>query len=160
VISQTRCYRFPASHRLHSARLSRTENLRVYGKCNNPFGHGHDYVLEITVSGELNAETGLLIPLPELDRFVKESVLRHFAYRNLNVDVLQFANLVPTTENMLRVIADLVSESWIATFGDLPVRVSRIQLQETDRNGFELFLPASKSEISSATRNESVMVDA
>src|ERR1700733_14104758 len=108
MISLTRRYHFPASHRLHSPRLSDAENARLYGKCNNPFGHGHDYVLELTVSGDLDQATGLLVPLALLDRFAAEKILRLFAYRNINVDVPQFASLVPTTENMVRVIGNLV----------------------------------------------------
>ena len=160
MISLTRRYHFSASHRLHSAELSLTENARLYGKCNNPFGHGHDYLLELTVSGELNADTGLLVPLARLDSFVTDKILRLFAYRNINVDVPQFAKLVPTTENVVRVIGDLVRQSWADSFGDLDVRATRIQIQETDRNGFELFLPVPEKETPSAQRNESVMVHA
>jgi 6-pyruvoyltetrahydropterin/6-carboxytetrahydropterin synthase len=83
MISLTRRYRFPASHRLHSPLLSDAENARLYGKCNNRFGHGHDYTLELTIAGELNAASGLLLPLAHLDRFVKDHILRLFAYRNL-----------------------------------------------------------------------------
>ena len=160
MISLTRRYHFPASHRLHSPYLSDAENARLYGKCNNPFGHGHDYVLELTVSGELNQQTGLLLPLAKLDGFVTEKILRLFAYRNINVDVPQFANLVPTTENVVRVMGDLVRQHWAECFGDLQVRASRIHVQETDRNGFELLLPAPEIETLAAQRNESVMAHA
>ena len=160
MISLTRRYHFPASHRLHSARLSDQENDRVYGKCNNPFGHGHDYVLELTVSGELNPLTGLLVPLQRLDRFVAQKILRLFAYRNINVDVPQFADLVPTTENVALVIGDLVRQNWQESFGDLQICASRVHVQETDRNGFEVLLSAPAIENSSAQRNESVMVHA
>jgi 6-pyruvoyltetrahydropterin/6-carboxytetrahydropterin synthase len=160
MISITRRYRFPASHRLHSLHFSEAENERLYGKCNNPFGHGHDYTLEITVTGELDAATGLLVPLARLDGFVTEKILRLFAYRNINMDVPQFADLVPTTENVLRVIGELICGHWPASFGDLDVRVSRVQIQETERNGFELFLPAPEIENPTAQRNESVMVHA
>jgi 6-pyruvoyltetrahydropterin/6-carboxytetrahydropterin synthase len=159
MISLTRRYHFPASHRLHSRQLSARENARLYGKCNNPYGHGHDYVLEFTITGQLNHATGLLVPLTRLDRFVTEKILTAFAYRNINVDVPQFVDLVPTTENVLQVIAELVSRYWEESFGDLKIRVSRVQLQETDRNGFEMLLPA-RSEENSARRNERVMVHA
>jgi 6-pyruvoyltetrahydropterin/6-carboxytetrahydropterin synthase len=142
MISITRRYHFPASHRLHSPLLSDAENARLYGKCNNPFGHGHDYTLELTIAGELDAASGLLVPLSRLDRFVTENILHLFAYRNINVDVPQFADLVPTTENLLLVIADLVGQHWRESFEDLAIRVSKIQIQETDRIVFELFLPA------------------
>jgi 6-pyruvoyltetrahydropterin/6-carboxytetrahydropterin synthase len=140
--------------------LSETENERIYGKCNNPYGHGHDYLLELTVSGKLNPATGLLLPLARLDRFVHDKILRHFAYRNINVDVPQFADLVPTTENVVRVIADLVRQNWAESFGDLPIHASRVHLQETDRNGFELLMPVPEINNSSDRRNESVMVHA
>jgi 6-pyruvoyltetrahydropterin/6-carboxytetrahydropterin synthase len=160
MISLTRRYHFPASHRLHSPRLSDSENARLYGKCNNPFGHGHNYTLELSVTGELDTTSGLLLPLARLDGFVQEKILRLFAYRNINVDVPQFANVVPTTENVVLVVAELVSRHWAAWFGDLKVHVSRIQIQETERNGFELLLPAPEIENSSAERNESVMAHA
>ncbi len=160
MISLTRRYHFPASHRLHSPRLSDSENARLYGKCNNPFGHGHDYTLELTIAGELDVNSGLLLPLARLDAFVQEKILRLFAYRNINVDVPQFANLVPTTENVVRVIGDLVRRHWTAWFGDTQIHVSRVQIQETERNGFELLLAAPEVENSSAERNESVMVHA
>jgi 6-pyruvoyltetrahydropterin/6-carboxytetrahydropterin synthase len=160
MISLTRRYHFPASHRLHSPHLSEAENSRVYGKCNNPFGHGHDYVLELTVSGEVNPATGLLVPLAQLDRFVAEKILRLFAYRYINVDVPQFANLVPTTENVVVVIGELVRQHWAESFEDLPIRASRVHVQETDRNGFEISLSAPEIENPSALRNESVMAHA
>jgi len=161
MISLTRRYHFPASHRLHTPLLSEAENSRLYGKCNNPFGHGHDYILELTVSGELDPATGLLVPLVRLDQFVADKILRHFAYRNINLDVPQFASLVPTTENVALVIADLVKGAWRDSFGDLPIRASRVHIQETDRNGFEILIPALKTDILAAEeRNESVIVHA
>jgi 6-pyruvoyltetrahydropterin/6-carboxytetrahydropterin synthase len=160
MISITRCYRFSASHRLHSPLLSDAENSRVYGKCNNPYGHGHDYVLELTITGGLDPVTGLLMPLAQLDRFVDQKILRLFAYRNINLDVPGFANLVPTTENVVQVIAEIVQRHWPEWFGNLKIRVSRVHLQETDRNGFELVLPAPRIENSAAERNESVMIHA
>jgi 6-pyruvoyltetrahydropterin/6-carboxytetrahydropterin synthase len=160
MISVTRRYHFPASHRLHSSRLSEAENARLYGKCNNPYGHGHDYVLELTVSGEVNPKTGLLIPLPRLDLFVAEKILRLFSYRYINVDVPEFESLVPTTENIVRVIGALVLRDWQASFGDLAVYPSRVHMQETGRNGVEQFLPVPEIEIPAARRNESVIVHA
>jgi 6-pyruvoyltetrahydropterin/6-carboxytetrahydropterin synthase len=160
MISVTRRYSFPASHRLHSPHLSDAENARLYGKCNNPFGHGHDYVLELTISGEMESSTGLLVPLARLDRFVWEKILRLFAYRNINVDVPEFANLVTTTENVACVIGDLVCRHWPESFGDLNIHPAKVQIQETDRNGFELLLPVPDVEDTSAQRNESVMVHA
>lgn len=139
MTSITRQYRFAASHRLHSAALSAAENDRLYGKCNNPFGHGHDYVLEVTATGAV-APTGVILPVSKLDRLVEEKILRLFANRNLNLDVPEFARLVPTTENIALVIARLLEQSWIAYLGRSSARLSRVHLQETDRNGFEVLL--------------------
>jgi 6-pyruvoyltetrahydropterin/6-carboxytetrahydropterin synthase len=141
----TRLYRFSASHRLHSPVLSAAENSRLYGKCNNPFGHGHNYVLEVTVTGSMDERTGLLLPISKLDGLVQEAVLQRFAHRNINLDVPQFERLVPTTENLALVITDLLQQDWAAYLGGLPVRLDRVHIQETDRNGFEIVLPQTES---------------
>ncbi len=143
MISLSRRYRFSASHRLHSSTLSESENRRMYGKCNNPFGHGHDYILEITVAGPVAPETGLIISVPVLDSFVERHVLRLIAHRNLNLDVPQFADLVPTTENLALVIAGLIERHWSASFGDSKAYPRSLSLDETDRNRFQVFLPVS-----------------
>jgi 6-pyruvoyltetrahydropterin/6-carboxytetrahydropterin synthase len=141
----TRLYRFSASHRLHSPLLSAAENSMLYGKCNNPFGHGHNYILEVTAAGSMDGRTGLLLPLSKLDRLVQEAVLEKFAHRNINLDVPQFERLVPTTENLAMVITDLLQRNWAAYLGGLPVRLHRVHIQETDRNGFEVILPQTES---------------
>lgn len=138
MISLTRRYRFSASHRLHSPALSEAENARVYGKCNNPFGHGHDYVLEIAVAGPVDARTGLIISVPALDQFIHRHVLQLFASRNINADVPQFGQLAATTENVALVIAGIVQQNWHDSFSDLPARATSIRIQETARNGFEV----------------------
>jgi 6-pyruvoyltetrahydropterin/6-carboxytetrahydropterin synthase len=135
-----RRYYFSASHRLHALGLSSSENSRIYGKCNNPFGHGHDYRLEVSVSGTVDPVSGLIVPIGELDRFVEEKILRLFAHRNINLDVPQFAELVPTTENLAIVIAALIEESWPVSFARRGAQPVRIHIQETARNGFEVFL--------------------
>lgn len=153
----TRRYRFPASHRLHSAELSDARNAELYGKCNNPYGHGHDYVLEVTVGGEVDPTTGLLLPVSQLDRLVEEEVLRLFAYRFINKDVLAFQTLAPTTENVALHIADVLEQNFDAYILSRGVRLSRVHLQETDRNGFEVRLNAgSRGRIRDAER-ESVL---
>lgn len=138
----TRLYRFSASHRLHSPSLSAAENVAVYGKCNNPFGHGHDYVLEVTASGNLDQQTGVLLPISKLDRLVQETVVQHFAYSNINLDMPQFKHLVPTTENVVLVITELLQQNWEAHLAGIPARLHRVHIQETDRNGFEVKLNA------------------
>ena len=139
----TRTYHFSASHRLHTAALSDEKNALIFGKCNNPFGHGHNYSLEVTVSGEPDAETGLLVAPARLDRYVSEQVLQLFANKNINLDVPAFQNLVPTTENIAVVILQLLAGKWSTYFGSGGLQLTRIHIQETDRNGFELLLDKS-----------------
>jgi 6-pyruvoyltetrahydropterin/6-carboxytetrahydropterin synthase len=160
MMTITRLYRFSASHRLHSPRLSAAENVRVYGKCNNPFGHGHDYILEVTVAGKLNPLTGLLLPLSKLDRLVHETVLQLFAHSNMNVDVPQFNDLVPTTENVTLIIAELLQQNWQAYLGAVPARLHRVHIQETDRNGFEVLLNTPQHTSLPEPRTESVTLNA
>jgi 6-pyruvoyltetrahydropterin/6-carboxytetrahydropterin synthase len=135
----TRRYKFAASHRLHSSELSEPENRELYGKCNNPYGHGHDYVLEVSVAGPLDSSSGQVVNVPVLDRLVNEQILRDFDHRYFNADVREFStDLVPTSENILRVIENRLSAHWHTSFpGDWP-RLEGIRLQETKRNRFEL----------------------
>jgi len=135
----TRRYKFAASHRLHSSELSEPENRELYGKCNNPYGHGHDYVLEVSVAGPLDSSSGQVVNVPVLDRLVNERILRDFDHRYFNADVREFStDLVPTSENILRVIENRLSAHWHTSFpGDWP-RLEGIRLQETKRNRFEL----------------------
>jgi len=159
MITLTRRYRFSASHRLHSAELSEAENMRVFGKCNNPFGHGHDYVLEVTIAGRIDEETGLLTPVEWLDQLVRREVLSVFSHRNINLDVAQFASLIPTTENIALVIAHLLQENW-HLLNSAPVggaRLCRVHLQETDRNGFEVLVGPDENQ-SSMDLQESVAI--
>ena len=135
----TRRYKFAASHRLNSSALSDQQNRELYGKCNNPYGHGHDYVLEVSVAGPLDADSGQVVSIPALDRLVNGQVLRDFDHKYFNADVPEFLqDLVPTSENILRVIEDRLSANWTKVFqGDWP-RLESIRLQETKRNRFEL----------------------
>jgi len=134
----TRRYRFAASHRLHSDRLSEQENRELYGKCNNPYGHGHDYVLEVTVAGPRDSATGLVVQIPLLDKLVSEQVLQDFDHRYFNVDVRDFAELVPTSENIIRVIEGRLKACWKTMFSSTWPRLDKIRLQETKRNSFQL----------------------
>ena len=103
-----RRYRFAASHRLHSALLSAEENSRLYGKCNNPLGHGHNYVVEICVSGDVDPATGMIANLADLDGFVEREVMQRMDHRHLNYEVPELAGLIPTCENVARVIWELL----------------------------------------------------
>jgi 6-pyruvoyltetrahydropterin/6-carboxytetrahydropterin synthase len=134
----TRRYRFAASHRLHSPRFSEKENQELYGKCNNPFGHGHDYLLSVTVAGPADPATGLVVNIPALDHLVAEQVVRDFDHKFLNADLREFDELVPTSENILRVIEDRLQAHWSAAFPGLWPRLEKIRLRETRRNVVEL----------------------
>lgn len=135
----TRRYRFSAAHRLNTPLLSEEENRAVYGKCNNPYGHGHDYALELSVAGSPDPRTGRLAPLAALDRFMEEIVLRPFDRRNLNTEVPEFASLVPTTENLARVLAERISAAWPHWFAGSPGRFEKLRIWETRKNIFQVF---------------------
>lgn len=125
-----RRYMFSASHRLHSERLSAEENRAAYGKCNNPHGHGHNYVVEVVVGGPVDEATGMVMNLVDLDRAVRGKVLDRFDHANLNLDAA-FAAEVPTTENLCRVVYDLLRDA-------LPL-LERVRVEETENNFFEIF---------------------
>jgi 6-pyruvoyltetrahydropterin/6-carboxytetrahydropterin synthase len=125
-----RRYHFSASHRLHTAHLSEEENCRVFGKCNNPFGHGHNYVLEVSVSGTVDPETGMIANLAELDGFVERAVLQVFDHKSLNEDVAAFQEKVPTTENLCIDIYDRLKSFSHA-------KLERVRIEETRNNSFE-----------------------
>lgn len=131
MLTLTRTYEFAASHRLHSAALSPEENVALYGKCNNPAGHGHNYVLEVTVSGDVDPTTGMMVDLGQLDAAVSGRVVERYDHRNLDVDLPEFAGRVTTSE----VVAQ---EIWRALDGNLPARLERVRLYETARNLFEV----------------------
>lgn len=132
----TRVYRFAASHRLHSDALSEPENDVLYGKCNNPFGHGHNYRVHISVSGAVNEATGRVTEVGALDRFVQERVIDAFDHRDMNVDVEDFRSTVPTTENLVAAIERRLRSGWENQFAH--VRLDRIRIEETPRNTFDL----------------------
>ena len=134
----TRRYRFAASHRLHSAAFSEDQNRELYGKCSNPFGHGHDYVLDVTAIGPIDAGSGQVVHVPTLDRLVSEQVLKDFDHRYMNQDLEEFQALVPTSENIIRVIEDRLLARWSDTFPGTWPRLDGIRLRETKRNLFEL----------------------
>ena len=132
-VELTRCYRFPAAHVLRSAVLSDEENEQVYGKCANPNGHGHNYGLEVTVTGPVDPETGFLVSLPWLDRIVAERVIERLGYGLLNEDPW-FADRVPTAEN-ITLFAREALEAELATRA--PLALVGVRLHETRRNRFE-----------------------
>ena len=134
----TRRYGFAASHRLHSDRLSEAENARVYGKCNNPYGHGHNYFLEVSARGPADQTTGLAAHLGDLDNLVKREVLAQFDHSNLNLDTDAFRGSVPTTENLAREIARRLKGNWRNAFPGRWPEFEKVRIAETDRNIFEV----------------------
>ena len=126
----TRRYRFSASHRLHNQSMSPEENLATYGKCNNPYGHGHNYIVEVTVSGHVDSSTGMVCNLVDLDGFVKEQIVDRYDHTNLNM-MDEFQKLVPTTENLCVEIFDRLQK------GFRPAKVERVRIEETMMNSFE-----------------------
>ena len=125
-----RRYTISASHRLHTDALSAAENRAAYGKCNNPHGHGHNYVVEVLVGGEVNAATGMVVNMAALDEAVRSRVMERFDHANLNLDPI-FANLVPTTENLCRAVFELLDGSVE------PAKLARVRVEETENNFFE-----------------------
>jgi 6-pyruvoyltetrahydropterin/6-carboxytetrahydropterin synthase len=131
-VKLTRRYRFSASHRLDTPALTAEENRKLYGKCNNPYGHGHDYVLDVTVEG-LPDESGQVVGRDALDALVGERILTRFDHHDLNTDIAELAGVVPTTESLAVTIEKALAVRW-----PLPVRLDRVRISETDRNIFEL----------------------
>jgi 6-pyruvoyltetrahydropterin/6-carboxytetrahydropterin synthase len=126
----TRRYMFSASHRLHSDEMSAQENRGTYGKCNNPYGHGHNYALEVTVSGPVDEGTGMVCNLVDLDGFVHAQILERFDHQNLNT-LTEFSDRVPTTENLCIAIYDIVKR------GFDKAHLERVRIEETMLNSFE-----------------------
>ncbi len=131
MIYLTRRYSFSASHRLHNPQLAAELNQRIYGKCNSPYGHGHNYALEVTVAGEPQPATGMVVNLAELDSFVERTILERFDQAYLNDDRDAFASAAPTTENLCRAIYHLLQTGFCAA------PVERVRLEETSWNAFE-----------------------
>jgi 6-pyruvoyltetrahydropterin/6-carboxytetrahydropterin synthase len=127
-----RRYMLSASHRLHSDALSADENLAAYGKCNNPHGHGHNYVIEVLAAGQVGRETGMVVDMVALDEVVQTQVLDRFDHTNLNLDPL-FMNQVPTTENLCRAVFGLLKSALPS--GDLEY----VRVEETENNFFQCY---------------------
>jgi len=125
-----RRYRFSASHRLHNPQFGEEENRRLYGKCNNPYGHGHNYVVEVAVSGTLDPATGMIANLEDLDAFVDREVIEPFDHKYLNEEVAVFRDTVPTTENLCIEIFNRLRRFSAA-------RLERVLVEETGKNSFE-----------------------
>lgn len=133
MVLLTRRYQFCSSHRLHSARLSARKNQELYQECNNRFGHGHDYVLEVTFKGKVDPITGMGVGLAAMDKVIHREIVERYDHKHLNYDVEDFKGLVPTGENILRVIWKRLSEK-------VPEqKIDRLKLIETSNNYFEYY---------------------
>lgn len=129
----TRRYRFAASHRLHSDQLTAEANQELYGKCNNPHGHGHDYLLEISVRGQIDPGSGRVLSPGELDRYVGARVLDVYDHKDVTRDIPELSGVVATTENIALDIERRLRGGWRFT-----AELDRVRVQETRRNTFEL----------------------
>jgi len=130
MVTLTKKFGFSAAHRLHSAQLSEEENRTVFGKCNNPHGHGHNYELEVTVQGNIDPQTGMIMDLGKLMQIVQDQVLERFDHKHLNEDTPEFNSLNPTGENIVQVI-------WTLLQPELGSSLMRLGLWETPKNLFE-----------------------
>jgi len=131
IVHLSRRYSFAASHRLHVDALSPEANRETFGKCNNPFGHGHNYIAQVTFSGHVDSATGMVTNLADLDAFSQREVLDLFDHANLNT-LECFRDLTPTTEN-------LSVELW-RIYSQYPhARLERIHVEETGNNSFDYF---------------------
>jgi 6-pyruvoyltetrahydropterin/6-carboxytetrahydropterin synthase len=126
-------FEFSASHRLHSPALSDEANRACYGKCNNPHGHGHNYEVQVTLRGEPRAADGVLVDVPAFERIVAETVIQRFDHKNLNLEVPEFAELVPSVENIARVIYRLLKPR----FGDERATLAAVTVWETPKTWCE-----------------------
>ena len=126
----TRRYWLSASHRLHCDAMSAQENQAVYGKCNNPHGHGHNYAVEVTVAGPVDARTGMVCNLSDLDAFVNENIVERFGHQNLNT-LREFQGIVPTTENLCVELYRILKK------GFPQARIEKVRMEETMLNSFE-----------------------
>lgn len=131
MTSITRTYEFAAAHRLHSELLSEQQNEDLYGKCHNPSGHGHNFVLEVTVEGSPDPRTGMIANIVDIDDKVNELVVERFDHKHLNIDIPEFKDRVITTEV-------LVEEIFKVLDGKLPAKLARVRLFETARSYFEV----------------------
>lgn len=126
----TRRYMISASHRLHSDELSPEQNNEIFGKCNNPHGHGHNYMIEVTVSGQVDARTGMVCNLMDLDRVVGKEIMERYDHQNLNL-LPEFERNVPTTENLCIAVYDILER------GIRFAHLDKVRIEETMMNSFE-----------------------
>ena len=131
-VSATRRAHFNAAHRLHNPRWTDEKNREVFGLCNSPNFHGHNYEMEVRVTGEIDPETGMVVDLGWLSQLIKTEIEARFDHKNLNLDTVEFRDLIPTAENICVVICQILRAQLPEKF-DLHVR-----LYETPRNFVEI----------------------
>ena len=130
MVLLTKKFKFSASHRLYNPALSDSENAEIFGKCSNPNGHGHNYILEVTVSGNVNDNTGYVIDLGELKRFVQDRIIDKVDHKNLNLDVEFLKGIIPTSENIVICIWNVLEKD----FNSENVKLYSLKLHETENN--------------------------
>lgn len=131
TVTVTRRLKFNAAHRVHNPKFSDEENQRLFGKCNNPNWHGHNYTLDVSVEGTIDGDTGYVMDLSALKKLVEEEVVNKVDHKNLNLDVEFMSGLIPTTENLIVAIWKILSPVV------QPARLTRLVLWETDNNYVE-----------------------
>ncbi|MFN0097464.1 MAG: 6-carboxytetrahydropterin synthase [Gemmatimonadaceae bacterium] len=131
IVSITRLVRFNAAHRVYNPSLSDEENQRLFGKCNNPNWHGHNYMMEVTVEGEVEAKTGFVVNLADIKKIVEREIVDVIDHKNLNLDVPFMSGTIPSTENLVlacwRILAPAIA----------PARLSKLKLWETENQYVE-----------------------
>lgn len=145
---------FSAAHRLAHPRLSSEENFEIYGKCARPNGHGHNYHLEVTVKGEIDPRTGMIIDLGALNEVIKDYVLEPFDHTFLNKDIPHFAEVVPTAENIALHISQLLR----SPIQELGAKLYKVKLIESPNNSCEIYCTESDSNSVNAAQNEPVLI--
>jgi 6-pyruvoyltetrahydropterin/6-carboxytetrahydropterin synthase len=138
TVHLSRRYRFSASHRLHSPALSDEENRDIYGKCDNPHGHGHNYEVELTVRAPVDPVTGRSVDITRLDGIAEKQIVAPFHHRNLNEEVPAFRSAVPTTENLGIEVDRRLRAAWEQVFGAAGPLLEKVRIWETDRNICEI----------------------
>ena len=133
MVYLTKVYEFSASHRLHSPQLSDAENQEIFGKCNNFYGHGHNYALEVTIKGEVDPRTGMVADLHHLDETIQKQVYGRFDHKHLNLDTPEFEHLNPTSENFVKVLWEVIEPNL------QPIQLHRLRLKETPKNHFDYY---------------------
>ena len=132
MVRSSQKFEFSASHRLHNPKLSDEENRACYGKCNNPHGHGHNYEVQVTLRGEPRAN-GLLVDVPAFERIVKESVIDRFDHKHLNDEIAEFKELIPSVENIAKVIYRTLKPR----FAQADVNLANVTVWETPKTWCE-----------------------